>query len=98
MNITNNNKTKKLQHHHNKNMGGTVETSGGFGCLFIPSLKCKNKTSTKKTNRKMVSKLMTKRHAIDEYNIISSVKSILKKITLQYKYVFWLCLMQYTSS
>lgn len=81
MNINNKNKTKKI----NKKMGGNVETSGGFGCLFIPVLKCKNKT-IKHGNTKMVSKLMTQKNANREYRIITSVKMILKKIPDYNKY------------
>jgi hypothetical protein len=60
--------------------GGKARTSGGFGCLFKPALKCKNTLNYDKQNQKMVTKLMTKRHAKDEYKQISLFKSILDHI------------------
>lgn len=59
--------------------GGNVLTSGGFGCLFKPALKCKNTLNYDKTS-KMVTKLMTKRHAKDEYKQVTAFKSVLDKI------------------
>ena len=44
--------------------GGEAIASGGFGCVFSPSLKCKG---TKKRDKNKISKLMTKKHAIQEY-------------------------------
>lgn len=35
-----------------KNRGGSVKTKGGFGCLFMPSLKCKNSTEIENNNGK----------------------------------------------
>lgn len=63
--------------------GGSVKNSGGYGCLFTPSLKCKNtkkSTSKNKKNKKFISKLMTKKHAIKEYDTIMKFKKILKNI------------------
>ena len=53
--------------------GGEVIASGGFGCVFNPSLKCKGSAR----ENKKISKLMTKRHAKDEYNEIVKYKKIL---------------------
>jgi hypothetical protein len=58
--------------------GGNVKTSGGFGCLFKPALKCKNSLNYDSAN--MVTKLMTKRHAKDEYRQVTKFKSILDHI------------------
>lgn len=56
--------------------GGRVIASGGFGCVFRPALKCKNG----KRQENMISKLMTKKHALDEYNEIRIIKEKLQKI------------------
>jgi serine/threonine protein kinase len=63
--------------------GGKVKTSGGFGCLFIPNLKCKKKIGllTNNKNQKYVSKLMLKKYAIEEYNLINKFKKKLQKIS-----------------
>jgi len=58
--------------------GGNVKTSGGFGCLFKPALKCKNTLNYDSAN--MVTKLMTKRHAKDEYKQVTAFKAILDHI------------------
>jgi len=64
----------------NKFDGGKVLTSGGFGCLFKPALKCKNTLNYDKTSKNLVTKLMTTRHAKDEYKQIRVFKAILDKI------------------
>lgn len=58
--------------------GGEAIASGGFGCVFSPSLKCKG---TKKRDKNKISKLMTKKHAIQEYKEINEFKKKLKNIT-----------------
>jgi hypothetical protein len=50
--------------------GGKVIASGGFGCVFSPSLKCKGK----KRDKNKISKVMTRKHAIAEYNEITSIQ------------------------
>jgi serine/threonine protein kinase len=57
--------------------GGNVLASGGFGCVFSPALRCEgeNKRSPNK-----ISKLMTDKHAISEYEEIISIKKILEDI------------------
>ena len=57
--------------------GGKVIASGGYGCVFSPALKCEG--STKRENNK-ITKLMTARHAKDEYDEIASIKEKLKDI------------------
>ena len=49
--------------------GGKVIASGGFGCIFYPSLKC-DKQDLRDNNK--ISKLMTTKHAEDEYKQIIS--------------------------
>jgi hypothetical protein len=65
-----------------KKFGGNVIASGGFGCVFNPALKCKGKN---RENNK-ISKLMTKKHALDEYNEIESIKKKLDNIPNYEKY------------
>ena len=83
--MTTNKKTKKRR----KTVvvvGGKALTSGGFGCLFKPALKCKNTLNYDKLqgngqgNKPLVTKLMTKRHAKDEYMQINKFKSVLDHI------------------
>ena len=57
--------------------GGKVIASGGFGCIFYPSLKC-DKQDLRDNNK--ISKLMTTKHAEDEYKQIIKYNNILKVI------------------
>jgi hypothetical protein len=57
--------------------GGKVIASGGFGCVFSPALKCKGEKS-RESNK--ISKLMTKKHAMDEYNEIEVIRKKLEVI------------------
>lgn len=66
--------------------GGKVIASGGFGCVFSPALKCEGKKSRGK-NR--ISKLLTKKHALEEYNEVQLFKEKLNKIP-QYENYFLL--------
>ena len=52
--------------------GGKVLASGGFGCVFKPALKCVGKN---KRDKDKISKLMTNRHATDEYDEIEYINS-----------------------
>ena len=60
-----------------KQKGGNIIASGGFGCIFKPALKCET-SETRETNK--ISKLMTIKHANDEYNQIQKFKNILNRI------------------
>jgi hypothetical protein len=53
------------------NKGGKVIASGGFGCVFSPALKCQGETKRAKNK---ISKLMTERHALQEYEEIDNIK------------------------
>jgi hypothetical protein len=64
--------------------GGDILASGGFGCVFKPALKCKN--STRDIGDNTVSKLMTTKHATDEYNQIQAFKKVLEHIPNYKKY------------
>ena len=64
--------------------GGDILASGGFGCVFKPALKCKN--SIRDVGDKTVSKLMTTKHATDEYNQIQAFKKVLEHIPNYKKY------------
>jgi hypothetical protein len=65
------------------NIGGKIIGSGGYGCVFRPPLKCKGKNRTKK---RMVSKLMTLKHAKSEYAEIMKFKKMLQNIPNYSKY------------
>ena len=61
--------------------GGKVVASGGFGCIFNPALKCKNeKYSSKENNNGRITKLMTNKHAVEEFKRIEHFKNILNVI------------------
>jgi hypothetical protein len=70
----------------NKICGGYVEASGGFGCLFNPAIKCKNITNKDKDTEGYVTKLMTKKNALDEYKQIEAFRTILENIPNFQKY------------
>ena len=76
MNIDNNMNTNNKQ-------GGKVLASGGFGCVFMPSLKC---VDTNKRDKDKISKLMTNKHAKQEYDDIQNINSKLNKIPNYKKY------------
>ena len=59
------------------NTGGNVIASGGYGCVFSPALKCEG--TTKRAKGK-ITKLMTERHAKEEYAEILSIKEKLDEI------------------
>jgi len=59
------------------NKGGKVIASGGYGCVFVPALKCEGK-SKRESNK--ISKLMTESHAIQEYEEINKIKDKLVSI------------------
>ena len=80
-NINNKNKTKKK-----KNKGGKVLASGGFGCVFDPALKCQGETNREENK---ISKLMTEKHAKQEYEEINLIKEKLDNIP-NYKNYFLL--------
>jgi serine/threonine protein kinase len=79
-------KTKKSTYSKKRNVtvkyGGKVIASGGYGCIFKPSLKCK----TTQRIPGNISKLMTVKHAKDEYMNIEKFKSILSQIPNYDKY------------
>jgi len=70
-----NNKSHKSHKFNNK--GGKVLSSGGFGCVFEPALKCQG-AKHRDTNK--ISKLMTEKHAIAEYKEINLFKDKLDTI------------------
>jgi len=63
--------------------GGKVIGSGGFGCVFKPSIKCNNSTTTS-TN--YISKLMLKKNAKEEIEEMKQYMIILKLIPNYKKY------------
>ena len=66
-------KTKKYRN----SKGGKVIESGGFGCVFNPALRCQD-SSKRETNK--ISKLMTEKHATQEYEEIQNIRDKLASI------------------
>ena len=71
------NKRYKSSKSRTRKIGGSVLASGGFGCVFSPALLCKGQTKRK---RNTVSKLMTEKHALEEYHDISNIRDRVKTI------------------
>jgi serine/threonine protein kinase len=67
-------KTKKK---YRNNKGGKAIASGGYGCVFNPALKCEGAIK-RDTNK--ISKLMTERHATEEYEQINNINYKLNSI------------------
>ena len=59
-----------------KKNGGKVIDSGGFGCVFKPALKCK----TAKHRTKGISKLGSSQDVNIEWEQLTKIKNLLKKI------------------
>jgi serine/threonine protein kinase len=68
---------------NNNKQGGKVLASGGFGCVFTPALKCIG-NNTRDKNK--ISKLMTNKHAKEEYEELIYVNSKLNDIPNYKKY------------
>ena len=66
-----------------KQKGGKIIASGGFGCIFKPSLKCEN-SETRENNK--ISKLMTTKNATDEFKQISKFNTVLNTVPNSSKY------------
>ena len=64
-------------YNNKNNKGGKILASGGFGCVFTPALKCEDSTRREKNK---VSKLMTEKHALKEYEEINKYKKLLETI------------------
>ena len=47
--------------------GGDVIGSGGFGCVFKPSLQCDDNDNINKSKNKHITKVMLKHNAEEEY-------------------------------
>lgn len=62
--------------------GGAVIGEGGFGCVFKPALKCKNK------NKRSVgvSKLLLTRDATQEYSLLKNIEKKISRINNNSKY------------
>lgn len=68
--------------------GGKPIGSGTYGCVFFPALKCTNKTKKQKSKSKvpLVSKLMTEKNMLTEYNEIQEIKKALETLPGFHKY------------
>lgn len=60
--------------------GGAPIAAGGFGCVFYPPIKCKSAQSRKLQKSNMVSKLMLKENAEEEFQEIQRIIPIINKI------------------
>jgi len=69
---------------NNNKKGGKVLASGGYGCVFTPALKCIGNNTR---DKKKISKLMTNKHAKEEYDELIYVNDKLKTIP-DYKHYF----------
>lgn len=77
-----NNKVKKVKKNKNQSAGKVIG-SGGFGCVFLPALKCKNK----KTNTKgKISKMMDKEEAKKDEKLYNFLYNKLKYVPNFQKY------------
>ena len=63
-----------------KQKGGKVIASGGFGCVFDPALKCYTGVTNNDNRDNKISKLMTTKHAEDEFKQIQKYNNLLKII------------------
>lgn len=63
-----------------KRKGGKVLGSGGYGCIFKPVLKCKNKKRQEKEKEGYVTKLMKTKNTEKEFAYISKYKKLLSEI------------------
>jgi serine/threonine protein kinase len=75
-------KSKTKKNTKRSKLGGEALTSGGFGCIFKPALKCKN--SKKRTNG--VSKMSIEKYGKEEISEIKKIKDRLKSIKNYQKY------------
>jgi hypothetical protein len=67
----------KNKKNYKRRKGGKVLASGGFGCVFKPSLICEGQNKRKSGT---VSKLMLKKYALAEYDEIKNIQNILDEI------------------
>jgi len=73
--ISKTNKTNKTNKMEYIGLGGAAIAAGGFGCIFLPPLKCKGE---ERPTGKVVSKLLTTINANIEFNEAKEIQSILK--------------------
>lgn len=77
---------RKHMRRHNRTVrkGGQVIASGGYGCVFSPALVCKDSSSSLTTRgkrgRNKISKLMSEKHAKEEYELIQAIQQKLDSI------------------
>ena len=64
-------------------LGGAAIAAGGFGCIFLPPLKCKGE---ERPTGKVVSKLLTTTNATKEFNEAKDIQSIIKDKLGEIKY------------
>lgn len=64
--------------------GGTAIDSGGFGCVFRPSLSCASRSSSSRSSR--ISKLMLTDNAKEEFDISNKIANVVKILPNYQKY------------
>lgn len=67
----------RTRKYHKTNKGGKAIASGGYGCVFDPALTCQG---SKNREKNKISKVMTEKHAVEEYEEINKIKKQLDKI------------------
>lgn len=58
--------------------GGEVISSGGYGCIFHPMIRCRNDSTTHSNTK--ITKLMLKKNAIEEFKLNENIKKHIQKI------------------
>ena len=72
-------RTRKMRHNSRK-VGGRAIDSGGYGCIFSPSIEsynCIGNASKNGTNKKYISKLMLKSDAEEEYKNSKRINDVI---------------------
>jgi hypothetical protein len=77
--------TQGKSKHNKSKKGGQLIDAGGYGCVFYPALKCKNK----QTRTRGISKLSLKEESKTEWDIHNKIRKLLRVIP-NYKQYFLL--------
>jgi len=77
--------TQGKSKHNKSKKGGQLIDAGGYGCVFYPALKCKNK----QTRTRGISKLSLKEESRTEWDIHNKIRKLLRVIP-NYKQYFLL--------
>jgi hypothetical protein len=80
------NTKRRRKNKNQRRSGGKVLASGGYGCAFSPELRCANFKPGTRRRHDRISKLMTQRHALEEYEEIEKIKQRVQDIPNYGKY------------